>query len=68
MAAHLGLQQTILLEMIPGVEYARKIAMSIDDIYIHHPCCSSNIYSNRNWKFWVILGPADLINDKLQIW
>ena len=32
MAAILFLQQTFLLEVIPEVEYTRKIAMSISDI------------------------------------
>ena len=32
MAAILSSQQTFLLEVIPEVEYTRKIAMSISDI------------------------------------
>ena len=32
MAAILSLRQTFLLEVIPEVEYTRKIAMSISDI------------------------------------
>ena len=32
MAAIMSLQQTFLLEVIPEVEYTRKIAMSISDI------------------------------------
>ena len=32
MAAILSLQQTFLLEVIPEIEYTRKIAMSISDI------------------------------------
>ena len=62
-------RQTFLPEVIPEVEYTRKIAMSISDI----PSFWSTLKLKHwrryiNFKIWPILWPGDVINEVMNMY
>ena len=69
MAAILSSRQTFLLEVIPEVEYTRKIAMSMSDILSFWSMLWLKYWRRYIYfKIWPILLPGDVINDVMNIY
>ena len=61
---HFELDKPFLPEVIPEVEYTRKIAMSISDILSFWSTLLLKYWRRYiNFKIWPILWPGDVIND-----
>ena len=64
MAAIFRSRQTFLPDVIPEVEYTRKIAVSISDISSFWSTFKLTYWRRYiNLKFWPTLWPCDVIND-----
>ena len=62
-------RQTFLPEVIPEVEYTRKIAMSISDISSFWSTLKLKHWRRYiNFKIWPILWPGDVINEVMNMY
>ena len=69
MAAILSSRQTSLPEVIPEVEYTRKIAMSISDILSFWSTLQLRYWRRHiNFKIWPTVWPGDVIDDAMRAW
>ena len=65
----MSLRQTFLLEVIPEVEYTRKIAMSISDILSFWSTLYLTYWQRYiNLKIWPTLWPGDVINEVMNMY